>query len=73
MLNETLHYVLVSCNKCNHHHEHLAVIDDAGEDCNLFDKLDQVKRDLRENPRFCECGERLLAMYSSSVIDQHNQ
>jgi len=71
-MKSIMHHVLVRCDKCQFNREQLAVIDAKGEDCNLFAKLDEVKRDLRDNPRYCDCGEQLHATYSASVIEQHN-
>jgi len=66
-----LHHVLIRCDRCNFTREQLGVVDVRGEDCNLFNKLDEVKRELRDNPRYCDCGEKLRATYSASVIEQH--
>jgi hypothetical protein len=66
-----LHHVLIRCDSCNFTREQLAVIDEAGEDCLLFNKLDEVRQQLRENPRQCGCGQKYYATYSASVIEQH--
>jgi len=71
MRENITHYVLIRCSKCNHNHEQLAVLDRRGEDCNLFEKYEEVRRELKAGPRFCDCGEKLHASYSASVIEQH--
>lgn len=66
-----MHYVLVRCDKCNWNHEQIAVVDEKGEDCNTYEKMDEVRRDLNQNPRHCDCGEKLYATVSESVVEQY--
>lgn len=66
-----LHHVLIRCDKCQFNHEMRAVADEVGEDCVLFLEWERMRRELRESPRYCDCGEKLHATYSASVTEQH--
>jgi hypothetical protein len=64
-----IHHVLVRCDKCNWNHEQIAVLDERGEDINVYEKLADVRRELQSEPRYCGCGHKLYATVSNTVAN----
>ncbi len=56
-----MNFVVIRCNACDFNHEQLAVIDEAGEDCKVNDKRDEISASLSQTPRLCDCGKTLRA------------
>lgn len=65
-MNQTqISYVIVRCEQCRETVEQIAVVDDLGEDVNLFERLVEVRSELKG--RECQCGYRLHATFSPCV------
>ena len=65
MIKNQINYVLVVCDKCNFVSSQIAVVDEVGEDCNLFEKLADVRRGLIQDQSKCDCGGRHYAATNS--------
>lgn len=67
-MNQTqISYVIVRCEQCRETVEQIAVVDDLGEDVNLFERLVEVRSELKGRECQCQCGYRLHATFSPCV------
>lgn len=62
------HWILGVCPDCGTR-EQSPVRDLNGEDCNLFDKVDEWKRHYADTKPECECGKRLFVGYRHAMHD----